>query len=433
MRQNNARGLVVTVVHLGGEVEGWPNHTPIDVVRTSVQSGVDVVATSVFGVYYSGVGTSQVGLAWHLDFNNITTVTKGWLYGLTSLHQLSLSYNSISIIEQDGWEFCQQLVDLDLSYNELEAIQRGTLQHLSKLKKLHLDSNKISYIAEGAFNNTPSLEVFVTSIQENAFEWMYNMEELLMNTTGLLCDCNLEWFPIWLKKSAFLNTVNTVCAYPEWLHHKPIVDVPSENFTCDDFPKPQIIEAPKTQVALKGDNITLHCRATSSSHLPMAFQWKKDNLDLKLGYSKQFARSPNGKTTEQNSELVLVNITDNEAGKYQCVVSNNYGTTYSSKFKISVLVYPMFTKVPVNVSEVAGSNARLECAATGQPPPQIAWQKDAGTDFPAARERRMHIMRSDDILFIVNIKAADTGVYSCTAKNQAGTIVANASLTVLGK
>nr|CAD7427004.1 unnamed protein product [Timema monikensis] len=48
----------------------------------------------------------------HLDFNNITTVTKGWLYGLTSLHQLSLSYNSISIIEQDGWEFCQQLVDL---------------------------------------------------------------------------------------------------------------------------------------------------------------------------------------------------------------------------------------------------------------------------------------------------------------------------------
>nr|CAD7395861.1 unnamed protein product [Timema cristinae] len=426
----------------------------------------------------------------HLDFNNITTVTKGWLYGLTSLHQLSLSYNSISIIEQDGWEFCQQLVDLDLSHNKLEAIQRGTLQHLSKLKKLHLDSNKISYIAEGAFNNTPSLEVLelnhnriswtiedvngafislkhlvkfglasnhiksinknafaglekikmldlrnnsVTSIQENAFEWMYNMEELLMNTTGLLCDCNLEWFPIWLKKSAFLNTVNTVCAYPEWLHHKSIVDVPSENFTCDDFPKPQIIEAPKTQVALKGDNITLHCRATSSSHIPMAFQWKKDNLDLKLGYSKQFARSPNGKTTEQNSELVLVNITDNEAGKYQCVVSNSYGTTYSSKFKISVLVYPMFTKVPVNVSEVAGSNARLECAATGQPPPQIAWQKDAGTDFPAARERRMHIMRSDDILFIVNIKAADTGVYSCTAKNQAGIIVANASLTVLEK
>nr|CAD7595754.1 unnamed protein product [Timema genevievae] len=426
----------------------------------------------------------------HLDFNNITTVTKGWLYGLTSLHQLSLSYNNISIIEQDGWEFCQQLVDLDLSYNKLEAIQRGTLQHLYKLRKLHLDSNKISYIAEGAFNNTPSLEVLelnhnriswtiedvngafislkhlvkfglasnhiksinknafaglekikmldlrnnsVTSIQENAFEWMHNMEELLMNTTGLLCDCNLEWFPIWLKKSAFLNTVNTVCAYPEWLHHKSIVDIPSENFTCDDFPKPQIIEAPKTQVALKGDNITLQCRATSSSHLPMAFQWKKDNLDLKLGYSKQFARSPNGKTTEQNSELVLVNITDNEAGKYQCVVSNSYGTTYSSKFKISVLVYPMFTKVPVNVSEVAGSNARLECAATGQPPPQIAWQKDAGTDFPAARERRMHIMRSDDILFIVNIKAADTGVYSCTAKNQAGVIVANASLTVLEK
>lgn len=80
----------------------------------------------------------------------------------------------------------------------------------------------------------------------------------------------------------------------------------------------------------------------------------------------------------------------------------------------------------------AGSTARLECSAEGQPSPQIAWQKDGGNDFPAARERRMHMMPTDDVLFIINVKMADSGVYSCTAQNLAGLIVANATLTILG-
>lgn len=80
-----------------------------------------------------------------------------------------------------------------------------------------------------------------------------------------------------------------------------------------------------------------------------------------------------------------------------------------------------------------GTVARLECAAEGHPTPQIAWQKDGGINFPAARERRMHVMPDDDTFFIANVKAEDMGVYSCTAKNEAGSLSANATLTVLGK
>eukprot|EP00061_Rhincodon_typus_P018358 g47506.t1 len=75
--------------------------------------------------------------------------------------------------------------------------------------------------------------------------------------------------------------------------------------------------------------------------------------------------------------------------------------------------------------------ARLECAAGGHPMPQIAWQKDGGTDFPAARERRMHVMPEDDVFFIANVKMEDMGMYSCMAQNTAGGISANATLTVL--
>lgn len=41
-------------------------------------------------------------------------------------------------------------------------------------------------------------------------------------------------------------------------------------------------------------------------------------------------------------------------------------------------------------------------------------------------------MPTDDVFFIVNVKPSDTGVYSCLAVSIAGTITANATLTVLG-
>ena len=41
------------------------------------------------------------------------------------------------------------------------------------------------------------------------------------------------------------------------------------------------------------------------------------------------------------------------------------------------------------------------------------------------------MMPTDDVLFIINVKIADSGVYSCTAQNLAGVIVANATLTIL--
>lgn len=54
-----------------------------------------------------------------LDDNKITEVSKGWLYGLESLHRLSLSHNLIRKInrnqenqEEGGWEFCMHLVEL---------------------------------------------------------------------------------------------------------------------------------------------------------------------------------------------------------------------------------------------------------------------------------------------------------------------------------
>lgn len=103
-----------------------------------------------------------------------------------------------------------------------------------------------------------------------------------------------------------------------------------------------------------------------------------------------------------------------------------------SGVNIVLAVYPVFLKVPKNVTVKAGKPVELKCAAAGQPTPVISWQKDGGDNFPAARERRMQVYPHDDRFYIMNTRTADEGVYSCMARNEAGVAVTNATVTVLG-
>lgn len=52
-----------------------------------------------------------------MEYNNLTEVSKGWLYGLSSLQQLHLAHNAISRIKADPWEPCQKLAELYDSFH----------------------------------------------------------------------------------------------------------------------------------------------------------------------------------------------------------------------------------------------------------------------------------------------------------------------------
>ncbi|GCB75875.1 leucine-rich repeats and immunoglobulin-like domains protein 3 [Scyliorhinus torazame] len=425
-----------------------------------------------------------------LDFNNLTEVTKGWLYGLRMLQQLNLSQNAINRISPDAWEFCQKLSELDVSFNELTRLEdfsfvglnllgqlsignnqvsyiadgafgglsslhsldlknneiswtiedmNGAFSELSKLKKLELQGNRIRSITRKAFSGLDALEYLdlsnnaIMSVQNNTFSQMKKLHELYLNTTSLLCDCQLKWLYQWVTDNGFQPFINASCAHPQWLKGKSIFATKPDDFVCDDFPKPEIIEQPETQAAVKDSNVSFICSAASSSDSPMTFAWKKDNEVLHNGEIENYAhlRSQGGEVMEYTTILRLRHVNFSSEGKYQCVISNHFGSSYSNKAKLTVNMLPSFTKSPTDLTIRAGAMARLECAAVGHPTPQIAWQKDGGTDFPAARERRMHVMPEDDVFFIVDVKIEDIGIYSCTAQNNAGAISANATLTVL--
>uniref|UniRef100_A0A8D0MET9 Ig-like domain-containing protein n=1 Tax=Sus scrofa TaxID=9823 RepID=A0A8D0MET9_PIG len=378
----------------------------------------------------------------HLEFNSLAEVNSGSLYGLTALHQLHLSNNSISRINRDGWSFCQRLHELELDHNEISGTiedTSGAFTGLDSLSKLTLFGNKIKSVAKRAFSGLEGLEHLnlgenaIRSVQFDAFVKMKNLKELHISSDSFLCDCQLKWLPPWLLGRMLQGFVTATCAHPESLKGQSIFSVPPESFVCDDLPKPQIITQPETTTAVVGRDIRFTCSAASSSSSPMTFAWKKDSEVLANADMENFAhvRAQDGEVMEYTTILHLRRVTFGHEGRYQCVITNHFGSTYSHKARLTVNVLPSFTKMPHDIAIRTGTMARLECAATGHPNPQIAWQKDGGTDFPAARERRMHVMPDDDVFFITDVKVDDMGVYSCTAQNSAGSISANATLTVL--
>lgn len=424
-----------------------------------------------------------------LEYNNLTELNKGWLYGLRSLQHLYISQNSVQRIIPDALEFCQRLLELDLSCNHLTRLDESAFVGLSSLEILNLADNRVTHIAEGVFRSLPTLQTLdlrnnaiswaiedsneafaglqkletlilqgnkiktitkkaftgleslkhldlsnndIMSFQENAFAHI-DLQQLKLNTSSLLCDCQLKWFLQWLVDRKLQHSVKVSCAHPDRLAGHSIFGVSPDDFVCDDFPKPQIRVHPETTVALKGMNVTLACSAASSSDSPMSITWRKDSELLHDAKVENFARyqQQGAEVLEYTTVLHIFNVNFTDEGKYQCVVTNHFGSNYSSKAKLTVNELPTFLKTPMDLTIRTGAMARLECAAEGHPPPQIAWQKDGGTDFPAARERRMHVMPEDEVLFIADVKIEDMGLYSCMAQNIAGSISVNVTLTVL--
>ncbi|NWR16183.1 LRIG1 protein, partial [Emberiza fucata] len=479
----------------------------------------------------------------HLEYNSLTEVNSGSLYGLSSLHQLHLSNNSISRINPDGWSFCQKLHELILSYNNLTRLDEGSLADLGGLHVLRLSHNSINHIAEGAFRGLKNLRVLeldhndisgtiedtngaftglenlskltlfgnkiksvakkafsglealehlnlgdnaIRSIQADAFARMRSLKQLHINSDSFLCDCQLKWLPQWLVEKELQSFVVATCAHPESLKSKSIFAIQPESFVCDDFPKPQIIIQPETTVAVLGKDIRFTCLAASSSSSPMVFAWKKDNEMLHNAEIENFAhvRAKDGEVMECTTILHLRHVTFAHEGRYQCVITNHFGSTYSNKARLTVNVLPSFIKTPHDIMSRMGTPVWLECArslisinpahptprcshtpslkinfcacppaetpsllhpledhvvsvgetvalqckATGSPPPRITWLKG---DQPLVVTERHHFTSGNQLLIVRNVVLEDAGKYTCEMSNTLGTERAHSHVSIL--
>ena len=167
------------------------------------------------------------------------------------------------------------------------------------------------------------------------------------------------------------------------------------NYWCASTPR-IIVHPVKYINSTENSTIKLSCEAEAEQFT--SYQWKKDGVQL-LG--------------QNNSTLVLTNVTLNDNGNYSCVVTNQVGSTSSFNATVEILQIPFFLLEPENINEYLGNlnGAVFQCNASGFPLPGYKWYfRPKGTDKFSEIPNN-----NQNILVIIPPLLKDEGSYYCEA------------------
>lgn len=170
------------------------------------------------------------------------------------------------------------------------------------------------------------------------------------------------------------------------------------------------IHEPKTSVSALARSWTeLTCNATG--YPKPSIRWSRDGVPIDASFPRHLIL-PTG-------SLRIFSLALSDSGIYSCEASNPLGNARHS-VKLSVRVLPTIIKHPGNISIDEGDTIILECEASGFPIPQIRWVLN--DSILLANRSFVEIMSAK--------KEQHEGHYRCVAKNPAGSVSADAYLTV---
>ena len=90
---------------------------------------------------------------------------------------------------------------------------------------------------------------------------------------------------------------------------------------------------------------------------------------------------------------------------------------------------PVVSPVGSQITELAYVKITLTCPTDGSPSPKITWKKDGVDLVPGER----YVVDDKGSLTITSAVTGDSGIFTCVAKNIAGSEEESSSVDILGK
>uniref|UniRef100_A0A1I7XKR4 Ig-like domain-containing protein n=1 Tax=Heterorhabditis bacteriophora TaxID=37862 RepID=A0A1I7XKR4_HETBA len=286
-----------------------------------------------FVIYFSGLLTIPKDVPPHtttlnLRGNNIGRVSIDDVKGLAYLETLILSENKIRSVDENILDTLPLLRRLSLARNRLRSVVALAGQP-SRIISLDLRHNEIQHIDAQAFSLLPQLIQLdvahnkLQSLPQNLFARNENLAALKLHRNPWNCDCRIWAVSTFLKKASRLNEeangveldFSSAESYMVAKNGSLIIakEQPSDDYTCTadyglvpNSVPPTIYDAPATQSAQLGEQVTFRCRARG---VPKP--------DITWFYE--------GSVSDDGNELTITKIVRQDDGMYSCMAGNSVG------------------------------------------------------------------------------------------------------------
>lgn len=180
---------------------------------------------------------------------------------------------------------------------------------------------------------------------------------------------------------------------------------------------------PDSMTLFVGKQAKFQCVISGSD--PMNVVWHKDNIAISLDDHCKASSDKN------KYFLEILNLQQSDQGTYLCKASNSVGTATCCT-ELKVIDKPSFVKSFESTTVAVGNPLRLECQVDEDIGVSIIWMRD-GKKLHTTMDCKLAFEEKIACLEIQKAKLKDTGTYTCTAANDAGSSSCSSSVTVQGK
>ncbi|XP_053178575.1 hemicentin-1 [Scomber japonicus] len=163
---------------------------------------------------------------------------------------------------------------------------------------------------------------------------------------------------------------------------------------------------------------TLSCEATGIPKPTVS--WMKNGRTINTDQNQNMYR------LLSSGSLVVIAPTVDDTAVYECVASNEAGVD-SKSINLTVHVPPSIADEPTELVVTRQSPVVIACTASGVPEPTIHWNKD-GIKLPS--QGQGYTILSAGAVEITSAELSHAGLYTCMAKNAAGSTQRRVQLTV---
>ncbi|KHN78733.1 Muscle M-line assembly protein unc-89 [Toxocara canis] len=196
----------------------------------------------------------------------------------------------------------------------------------------------------------------------------------------------------------------------------------AEQYACAPWFAPGVVEK---RYCAANDTLTLTLHVSGYPDPKIVWKFRGWDVDTTGPLSKTRVATYGGTETT----LTVSGFSKDNVGQYQCVATNQYGEAQQNIF-VDLATRPSFLQPLMNKIVSSSKTLRLDVRVEGSPFPELKWMKEWR---PIVESSRTHFVQDGPYLcslIITDPMWRDSGIYSVTAVNEAGTATTSCTVTV---